>query len=52
VKEKDGLGWLERNLSGNITQTELYHQREEELNSLDMMQNTNFLYHPESLLEF
>jgi len=38
-------------MAGNISKHLLDKQRQKELNSLDLMQNTNFVYHPESLIE-
>lgn len=51
VSEDDSIHWLSRCIVGNITKMDLDKQRQIESNSLDLMQNTNFVYHPESLSE-
>lgn len=51
MSEDDSCAWVQRCISGNITKALLDKQRQKELNSLDLMQNTNFVYHPESLIE-
>ena len=51
IEESDSIGWLERCIVGNIKKIELDQERQNETNSLDMMSNTNFIYHPESLIE-
>lgn len=51
VEPEDALGWVQRCIVGNITKAKLDKQRQGECNSLDIMQNTGFVYHPECLIE-
>ena len=51
VEEDDATEWIEKYLSGKIDKVQLDDQRLKESLGLDMLQNTNFVYHPESLLE-
>ena len=51
VQEEDATKWIEKYLIGNIDKVQLDDQRLKESLGLDMLQNTNFVYHPESLLE-
>lgn len=51
VEEEDATEWIEKYLIGNIDKVQLDDQRLKESVGLDMLQNTNFVYHPESLLE-
>lgn len=51
VEADEAIKWIERCIVGNITKEQLDKQRQKECNSLDIMQNTNFVYHPESLIE-
>ena len=51
VCECDAITWLEECTLTQVSKFELDEQRQNETNNLDQMQNTNFLYHPESLIE-
>ena len=51
VEKNEGTDWLFRNLVGKITKVDLDVRRSNSLNSLDMMQNSNIFYHPESINE-
>jgi hypothetical protein len=51
VDENDSIAWIQRCLVGGIDKAQLDKQRQGECNSLDIMQNTNIVYHPESLIE-
>jgi hypothetical protein len=51
VSEEDATEWIEKYLCGKIDKAQLDDQRLKESLGLDMIQNTNFVYHPESLLE-
>lgn len=51
VEEEDATEWIEKYVVGNIDKKQLDDQRLRESLGLDMLQNTNFVYHPESLLE-
>jgi hypothetical protein len=51
VKEKDVKRWFAANLYGKVTKEKLDDKRAEEFNDNDMMSNTSFSYHPESIYE-
>jgi hypothetical protein len=43
--------WIKTNVVGEITYQELDDMRHQEVNGLDMMQNSCIIYHSESILE-
>lgn len=45
------MDWVQRCVVGGVTKNQLDKERQKECNSLDQMQNTSFVYHPESLIE-
>ena len=51
VEVIDSQEWIKNNLVGSICKRDLDQQRLKESNGLDQMQNTSFIYHPESLIE-
>ena len=51
IEEEDAVEWIKTYLEGNIDKVQLDDQRHQETIGLDMLQNTNFVYHPESLIE-
>ena len=52
IFQDDSQKWLQEVVVGNIQKLELDTERMVETNSLDLMQNTNVIYHPESVIEF
>lgn len=51
MSPEDSERWINENIIGGITKEKLDKQRHGEVNSLDMLQNTSIVYHPESVLE-
>lgn len=51
VKPYQAAAWLKNNVVGNITRDRLDKQRQKEVNTADLMQNTSLIYHSESVLE-
>ena len=51
VPRDQAYAWVDKNVLGGINKELLDQQRLQEINQLDMMQNTSIVYHTESLLE-
>ena len=51
IKQENATEWLNTRLIGKITKFKLDQQRVLEINNSDFLQNTNIIYHTESLLE-
>lgn len=49
ITEKNAAKWIQDNIVGCITKRDLDDERIRENNVLDMMENTNFLGHTESI---
>ena len=51
ITDKGAGQWIKDNIVGRITKKNLDDERARETNTLDMMQNSNIIYHPESIIE-
>ena len=51
VPKEEATEWILNNIVGKISKTDLDLERVKEINTLDMMSNSSFTYHTESLIE-
>ena len=52
VSPKDATKFIQDCIVGDITKQKLDEQRNKEVSSLDMMQNTTIIYNMESVIQF